>query len=92
MSFVECRCVCGGKKVAQGKNTFPPGVSVHANEDDLTLLMTAASNTRAIYGKTRINIFMPHRLKHTYCNTSHKQHTQRQKREKRKLEHETASG
>lgn len=44
---------------------FPPDVSVHANEDDLVLLMTATSNAIAICGKTRINSFRPCRLKHT---------------------------
>lgn len=38
-------------------SVFPPGVSVHVNENDLALLMNATSNLRAICGKTRINIF-----------------------------------
>lgn len=29
---------------------FPPGVSVHLNENDLALLMSATSNMRAIGG------------------------------------------
>lgn len=49
-------CLWWEKETGLG-SVFPPGVSVHVNENDLALLMSATSNTRAICGKTRMNIF-----------------------------------
>ncbi len=37
------------RKTGQG-SVFPPGVSVHLNENDLASLMSATSNVRAICG------------------------------------------
>lgn len=49
-------CVWWEKETGQGW-VFPPCVSVHVNENDLALLMTATSNMSVICGETRINIF-----------------------------------
>lgn len=42
-------CLRWERETVQG-SVFPPGVSVHLNENDLALLMSATSNMRAIRG------------------------------------------
>ena len=55
-----CVCVCVHMRMcvwlwwereAERESLFPSGVSLHLNENDLALLMTATSNMRAISGK-----------------------------------------
>lgn len=42
-------CLRWEREIGQG-SVFPLGVSVHLNENDLALLMSATSNMRAIGG------------------------------------------